>query len=276
MNQLIKLPKGVKADAVCLELQPQMGFEDWLEVGATLGRWQGSLQWLIGDWWNYGEHAYGEKIQSVRGVEGLPSHKTCRNYGSVAKAFEMSRRRDIVPFAHHAELAGQDEETADALLDEAEANDWARRDLRKALKDLREDKDWSENTKVETSEEAESLYKTEGEPDPPEEPELLTAEQVMEVNATRIRSGCASLTKAFKSFVTEDLSEDLWVDDGRAQIALGFMKQACAVLRLAVGHGVCPACAGDGCEKCEKAGYLPKSEFHILSAQLERENNAQK
>lgn len=58
-----------------------------------------------GDWWNYGEHRYGERAAIVaEGTLGY-SYQTCRDAGWVATSIPMSRRRDSLTWSHHREVA---------------------------------------------------------------------------------------------------------------------------------------------------------------------------
>jgi hypothetical protein len=51
-----------------------------------------------------------------------PKFQTCANAASVARAFETSRRREVLSFKHHAEVASLPPAEADELLDWAEAS----------------------------------------------------------------------------------------------------------------------------------------------------------
>lgn len=81
------------------------------------------LNWWIGDWWAFGEHRYGERAK-VAAERLFPlSFGRLANAASVCRAIETSRRREVVPWSHHAEivpLARQSPEAADELLERAE------------------------------------------------------------------------------------------------------------------------------------------------------------
>jgi hypothetical protein len=95
---------------------------EWLEVGKTLGRAERSIAWWIGDWWNYGEHKYGDRKAIVESEDWSgPDFKTCANAGSICRMFESSRRREVLSFKHHAEVAFIEPNEADEVLDWAEA-----------------------------------------------------------------------------------------------------------------------------------------------------------
>ena len=50
-----------------------------------------------------------------------PAYQTCKDAAYVGGVFEKSRRRDLVPFGHHREVAGIPDAEADQLLDWCEA-----------------------------------------------------------------------------------------------------------------------------------------------------------
>jgi hypothetical protein len=61
---------------------------------------------------------YGERkaIVEAEDWEG-PDFQTCANAASVCRSFETSRRRELLSFRHHAEVAALPPDEADALLD---------------------------------------------------------------------------------------------------------------------------------------------------------------
>jgi hypothetical protein len=104
-----------------LNIPENISFEHWLAVGKHLALAANALAWRIGDWWVYGEHRHGDRIALVRiNAWSGPSFGACRNYATVARAFETSRRRDVLSFGHHREVASLSPEDADRLLDWAE------------------------------------------------------------------------------------------------------------------------------------------------------------
>ena len=83
-----------------------MSEAEWRAGGALLGKIERSVSWWLGDWWAFGEARYGERktIVDAEDWEG-PDFKTCANAANVARAFETSRRREVLSFSHHAEVA---------------------------------------------------------------------------------------------------------------------------------------------------------------------------
>lgn len=113
-----------------LDVPKGQSFEDWCATGEKLQRTERVLNWWIGDWWAAGHHRYGERAKAAaEGIFGL-AFKTLANAASVSRAFEPSRRRELLSFAHHAEVASLPPEDADALLANAEADDMSRSTFR--------------------------------------------------------------------------------------------------------------------------------------------------
>jgi N6-adenosine-specific RNA methylase IME4 len=118
------------ASRLALDLPETTTIEEWAAMGRALAKLDKGVQWWIGDWWIFGGHAYGERAAVV--AQGIfnRSFGGCRNAGVVARAFKASRRRDALPWSHHAEVAGLEPDIADTILDDAETNDWSSRDVR--------------------------------------------------------------------------------------------------------------------------------------------------
>jgi hypothetical protein len=102
---------------------------EWRAIGERLGRMERSVSWWIGDWWAFGEHRYGARKAAVDGCQG-PSFQACVDAANVCRNFEIKRRRLIMSFSHHREVAALEPAEADALLDLAEANSWSKLALR--------------------------------------------------------------------------------------------------------------------------------------------------
>jgi hypothetical protein len=121
-NSVDLTPEAAAAEALAsrtetsLTLPAELSFEAWAEVGRQLDRGVSSLQWWLGDWWAFGEHHYGERTRLVEAWDSGPAVQTCKNCACVSRRFETSRRRDLLPFAHHEEVAALPPADADALL----------------------------------------------------------------------------------------------------------------------------------------------------------------
>jgi N6-adenosine-specific RNA methylase IME4 len=131
----LPLASGVGLTATSLALPEHLPFEDWQQTGRTLARAAEGVMWWLGDWWRYGQHAYGDRVRSFE-LTGF-AFQTCMNAGRVAGAVETYRRREVLTWSHHAEVAGLEPAYADKLLDAAEAEGWSRSQLRAAVKALK-------------------------------------------------------------------------------------------------------------------------------------------
>lgn len=117
-----------------LVLPDGLPFDEWQRCGQILFYLERNVSWWIGDWWRYGERAYGEMAtqaskDEVEDMTGC-SYKTTLNSAWVASKFEPSRRRESLSFSHHAEVAALEPEEADEWLDQAETQGWSRGELR--------------------------------------------------------------------------------------------------------------------------------------------------
>jgi ParB family chromosome partitioning protein len=118
-----------KASATGLLLPKTLDETRWSEIGKFLAHVDGAVQWWIGDWWRYGEdRKWGELGQ--RAEEAGLNYQTCRNAGSIAGAFQLSRRRDNLSWSHHAEVAALEASEQDRFLNEAARAGWSVHALR--------------------------------------------------------------------------------------------------------------------------------------------------
>jgi hypothetical protein len=116
----LELPTEVVATSTGLASPPSSQRKNGWRSGASL-QTSGTLQWWIGDWWAYGEHRYAERKAVVEADEwGGPSFQTCADCGTIACAFETSRRREVLAFSFHKEVVSLPPAEADLLLDETE------------------------------------------------------------------------------------------------------------------------------------------------------------
>ena len=93
-------------------------------------------QFWIGDLLNYMEVSYGETYtQAVTAFDY--SVQTLANMKSVARAFPPSRRREGIPFSHHAAIQGLPNEQQNELLDEIEKEHLNIQHLRNKVRQLK-------------------------------------------------------------------------------------------------------------------------------------------
>jgi hypothetical protein len=116
-----------------LELPETLSFEAWQEIGRKLCSSSEAINWWIGDWWASGQHRYGDRARAAAdGIFGR-GFQTLQNTASVCRAFETSRRREVLSYSHHVEVASLPSSEADVLLDRAQGEGWSVRELRAAV-----------------------------------------------------------------------------------------------------------------------------------------------
>lgn len=79
--------------------------EEWAALAKPLMNAGRSFGFIIGDWLNYGEKAYGKKYAEVVEKTGM-DYQTLRDWKWVAGAVELSCRQDNLSFEHHKAVAG--------------------------------------------------------------------------------------------------------------------------------------------------------------------------
>jgi hypothetical protein len=119
------------------DLSDDLAEDEWWEIGERFKREQSLTAWRIGDWLVHAADHYdgGEQSDSrytrASDLTDL-SYGTLRNRASVARRFEMSRRRDTLTFEHHAVVASlRNDVEQDRWLGKAEKNRWSVRDLKR-------------------------------------------------------------------------------------------------------------------------------------------------
>ncbi len=106
-------------DGIGWEPNPGMSFDEYVEAGRRLGKVNRACAFLLGDWVNHGEHAYGDRYEQAAIQTGY-DYGTLRNYASIAGQIPLSRRNDALSFTHHAVVAAiKDTELQDKLLQRA-------------------------------------------------------------------------------------------------------------------------------------------------------------
>jgi len=77
--------------------------ESWEHVGLLLFRLEGSLQWLIGDWLNYGGAEWGDATKFAQTFGRDPG--TLHNYAFVSREIQFSFRNENLSYTHHVVAA---------------------------------------------------------------------------------------------------------------------------------------------------------------------------
>ena len=134
---LNKSPAIHSISETSIEFAPGMKFEEWESIGRDLQRIGRCWQWWVGDWLNFGESQYGEKYSQAIEVTGI-AYQTLMNCAWVASRVEISRRREIVSWSHHSEIAKFDPKDQEKWLKLAEKKSLSRSELREAIKDSKQ------------------------------------------------------------------------------------------------------------------------------------------
>ena len=87
----------------------------------------------VSDWLNYGEREYGETYSQAFEATDY-DYQTLRNAAWVSSSIEPSRRREVLSWSHHAEVAALEQDEQDYWLDTAENQSLGKRELRAAIK----------------------------------------------------------------------------------------------------------------------------------------------
>ena len=132
------LPQQGNLTKTAWELPSTMTEGDWKSAGQALSQVEGAMNWWLGDWWRFGEHKYGDRKALVESDEWTgPVFGTCMNAATVCAKFQTSRRREVVPFSHHAECSSIPDAEADQILEwcESEFNKTGRVPTRVVLRE---------------------------------------------------------------------------------------------------------------------------------------------
>jgi hypothetical protein len=128
-----------------LRLPQRISFDKWMGIGRHLSGVYSSSAWCLGDWLVYGEFAFGGRYREAIDQTSL-DYQTLRNYAWVARKFPMSRRRDKLSFAHHAEVTALSEAEQDFWLRKAEELAWAVKRLRVEVRTSLQERSASEGS----------------------------------------------------------------------------------------------------------------------------------
>ncbi len=121
---------------VGLRIPADLTFEDWERAGHRLSGVVNSSLWCLGDWLVYGKKHYTDRYMRAVRAAGL-QYQTLRNYAWVSRRFEWHRRRPLLTFQHHAEVASMPPDQQDAWLEQAEQKVWTTKQLRTHIRERR-------------------------------------------------------------------------------------------------------------------------------------------
>lgn len=106
----------------------------WEEVGNVIETVSRASQWIIGDWYLYGnERKWGELYADCEERFGI-KNATAKNAAYVAREYQLSFRNDILTFQHHFAAVGVAEPDRTALLNQAVKEGWTVKQLTAEIK----------------------------------------------------------------------------------------------------------------------------------------------
>jgi hypothetical protein len=134
----IPLPIGASISKTALILPRDLSHEQWSSIGKNLHMLTDCVQFWCGDWWRQGYHRYGERKAAVF-AKGLFRHSfaTLMQWGWVAHRVETSRRREVLSFSHHVEVAKLQPEEQEKYLARAIRGNHTVKQLRQHIHDDR-------------------------------------------------------------------------------------------------------------------------------------------
>jgi hypothetical protein len=118
-----------------MRFDPLMPIDRWKAVGARLAAYSDAASWWLGDWLAFGQAKYGRRYKEGVALTGL-EYQTLRNYATVARRFDVSRRRDNLSFQHHAEVCALSDDDQERWLDLADRHGWSKTELRRRVRAL--------------------------------------------------------------------------------------------------------------------------------------------
>lgn len=110
-----------------------MEYRDWVFEGRRIGAMGRGSPWWVGDWLLYGTARWGERYAEAVKITGYDA-KSLRNMRYVASRFDLSLRRDVLSWSHHALLVALDVEERRSWLDRAVSDKLSVDDLRVELR----------------------------------------------------------------------------------------------------------------------------------------------
>jgi hypothetical protein len=116
-----------------MRFDPLMPIDRWKVVGARLAAYSDAASWWLGDWLAFGQAKYGRRYKEGIALTGL-EYQTLRNYATVARRFDVSRRRDNLSFQHHAEVCSLSDDDQERWLDLADRHGWSKTELRRRVR----------------------------------------------------------------------------------------------------------------------------------------------
>jgi hypothetical protein len=122
---------GASATIIGLAYEQTPTFDQWADHGAKLNLADRAVDWLVGDWFVWGEQQFGEiAYQALDGF--MPDQIRKRVF--VASRIPLSRRRASLSFTHHALVSGLKPDEQEHWLSQTEKHNLTTKELAASIK----------------------------------------------------------------------------------------------------------------------------------------------
>ncbi len=128
MNALATIQPDI---SLALDLASDTQFPTWLAVGRDLANRKRNIDWLIGDWIQFGRQHFPGQIELALG-EVTEDPRRLKRIEKTIAAFPPHCRDSALSFDHHAHVAGMPVQEALPLLKQAREEHWPASTLRVA------------------------------------------------------------------------------------------------------------------------------------------------
>ncbi len=136
LKALAEINGAVEFGPLGLTFHRDIEYGAWERLGKALQYMDSAVHWWIGDWIRYGERRWGEIYSQA--LEETPfKYDTLRHDVYVAERIDPGRRRPLLTWSHHQEVAGLPPAVQDRWLDQAEKGHWTRETLRQHIREER-------------------------------------------------------------------------------------------------------------------------------------------
>jgi hypothetical protein len=141
-NPIAALRGVVSTSRVGVELAEDIRFNDWRDVLDAAIAFGDASVWVIADCVAFGMRKLKSDpswmIYATMIEERYRSRQSLYDLGYVARSVEISRRREILSFSHHREVASLPPDEQRAWLDDAISHNWSTRELREEIQRFRD------------------------------------------------------------------------------------------------------------------------------------------
>ena len=132
-------------------LPDDLPFDEWRAMWSRLRAVEGAIQWIQGDWLNFGAERYefteydllrcaksttNGRVSKYASVLTFSDeeYQTLANRAWVSRSIPLARRREKLTWSHHAEIARLPSPQQNRWLDKSEEANWSVAELRRQLR----------------------------------------------------------------------------------------------------------------------------------------------